>query len=77
MCFDSPEPIFELIEGEFDPWFKTPIDRQFDFGLCTESGCLGITLAFPESTGVLADLESGACQIAENVDFHQVVIDSK
>ena len=69
-------PIFELIEREFEPWFKTPIDRPIRFlDLCTGSGCLGIitALTFPESTGVLADLESGACQIArENVDFHQV-----
>tara|TARA_E500000178_G_scaffold321948_1_gene346297 strand:- start:342 stop:1250 length:909 start_codon:yes stop_codon:yes gene_type:complete len=69
-------PIFELIEREFDPWFETPIDRPVRFlDLCTGSGCLGIitALTFPESTGVLADLESGACQVArENVDFHQV-----
>ena len=69
-------PIFELIEREFDPWFETPIDRPVRFlDLCTGSGCLGIitALTFPESTGVLADLESDACQVAcENVDFHQV-----
>jgi ribosomal protein L3 glutamine methyltransferase len=69
-------PIFELIEREFDPWFETPIDRPVRFlDLCTGSGCLGIitALTFPESTGFLADLESGACQVArENVDFHQV-----
>ncbi len=69
-------PIFELIEREFDPWFETPIDRPVRFlDLCTGSGCLGIitALTFPESTGVLADLESGACQVArDNVGFHQV-----
>ena len=69
-------PIFELIETEFKPWFDAPSDRPIRFlDLCTGSGCLGITtaLTFPESTGVLADLESGACQVAlENVDFHQV-----
>jgi len=69
-------PIFELIETEFKPWFDAPVERPIRFlDLCTGSGCLGITtaLAFPESTGVLADLESGACQVArENVDFHQV-----
>ena len=69
-------PIFELIEREFDPWFETPIDRPLRFlDLCTGSGCLGIitALTFPESTGVLADLESGACQVAcENVSFHQI-----
>ena len=69
-------PIFELIEREFDPWFETPIDRPVRFlDLCTGSGCLGIIIAltFPESTGVLADLGPGACQVArENVDFHQV-----
>lgn len=69
-------PIFELIEREFDPWFETPTDRPVRFlDLCTGSGCLGIitALTFPESTGVLADLESGACQVArDNVGFHQV-----
>ena len=69
-------PIFELIETEFKPWFDAPVERPIRFlDLCTGSGCLGITtaLAFPESTGVLADLETGACQVArENVDFHQV-----
>ena len=69
-------PIFELIEREFHPWFEVPIDRPIRFlDLCTGSGCLGIitALTFPESTGVLADLESGACQVArENVDFHQL-----
>ena len=69
-------PIFELIEREFDPWFETPIDRPIRFlDLCTGSGCLGIitALTFPESTGVLADSESGACQVArENVGFHQI-----
>ena len=30
-------------------------------------------MTFPESTGVLADSESGACQVArENVGFHQI-----
>jgi ribosomal protein L3 glutamine methyltransferase len=69
-------PIFEMIESEFKPWFDAPVERPIRFlDLCTGSGCLGITtaLAFPESTGVLADLESGACQVArENIDFHQV-----
>ncbi len=69
-------PIFELIETEFKPWFDAPSDRPIRvLDLCTGSGCLGITtaLTFPESTGVLADIESGACQVArENVDFHQL-----
>jgi len=69
-------PIFELIETEFKPWFDAPSDRPIRvLDLCTGSGCLGITtaLTFPESTGVLADIESGACKVArENVDFHQL-----
>ena len=69
-------PIFELIEREFDPWFETPTDRPVRFlDLCTGSGCLGIitALTFPESTGILADRESGACHVArDNVGFHQV-----
>ena len=69
-------PIFELIEVECKPWFHAPLDRPVRFlDLCTGSGCLGITLALSvaESTGVLADLEAGACEVAqENVEFHQV-----
>lgn len=69
-------PIFELIEVDCKPWFRAPLDRPVRFlDLCTGSGCLGITLALSvaESTGVLADLEAGACEVAqENVEFHQV-----
>ena len=69
-------PIFELIEAECKSWFRAPLDRPVRFlDLCTGSGCLGITLALSvaESTGVLADLEAGACEVAqENVVFHQV-----
>jgi ribosomal protein L3 glutamine methyltransferase len=69
-------PIFELIEVELKPWFDAPVDRPVRFlDLCTGSGCIGITaaLSLPESTGVLADLESGACAVAqENVVFHQL-----
>lgn len=67
-------PIFELIQEEFSPWFEPPMDRPVRvLDLCTGSGCLGIAtcLAFPESTGVLADIDSGACDVASsNVRLH-------
>ena len=69
-------PIFELIDAEFKPWFDAPTNRPIRFlDLCSGSGCLGVTtaLTFEESTGVLADLDSDACQVArENVAFHQL-----
>lgn len=69
-------PIFELIQADFNPWFEVPEDRPLRFlDLCTGSGCLGITtaLSFKESTGILADLDDGACAVAEeNVAFHQL-----
>jgi len=67
-------PIFELLAEELAPWFVPPADRPVRLlDLCTGSGCLGITacLAFPESTGVLSDLESGACEVArQNIALH-------
>lgn len=69
-------PIFELIQADFNPWFDAPVDRPLRFlDLCTGSGCLGITtaLSFEESTGILADLDDGACAVArDNVAFHQL-----
>ena len=69
-------PIFELIQADFNPWFDAPVDRPLRFlDLCTGSGCLGITtaLSFEESSGILADLDDGACAVArENVEFHQL-----
>lgn len=67
-------PIFELIQDEFTPWFEPPLDRPVHLlDMCTGSGCLGVAacLAFPESTGVLADVDSGACEVARsNVRLH-------
>lgn len=67
-------PIFELVEAGFNPWLQVPEDRPLRFlDLCTGSGCLGIitALAFPESHGVLSDLDVGACEVArKNVEFH-------
>lgn len=67
-------PIFELVAEEFAPWFVAPDDRPVRIlDLCTGSGCLGIiaSLAFPESTGVLADLDADACEVAiDNVQLH-------
>lgn len=69
-------PIFELIQADFSPWFEAPADRPLRFlDLCTGSGCLGITtaLSFEESTGMLADIDDGACAVArDNVAFHQL-----
>jgi len=69
-------PIFELIQVDFNPWFEAPVDRPIRFlDLCTGSGCLGITtaLSFEESTGILVDLDDGACAVARaNVAFHQL-----
>ena len=69
-------PIFEVIGNEFTPWFDAPMDRSVRLlDLCTGSGCLGIAacLAFPESTGVLADYEIGACEVARsNVKLHDL-----
>ncbi len=67
-------PIFELVESEFQPWLSVPTDRPMKLlDLCTGSGCLGIiaALAFPESQGVLADIDGGACDVArDNVALH-------
>ena len=67
-------PILECIEAEFSPWFSPPADRPVRWlDLCCGSGCLGIltALAFEESTGVLADLDAGACEVAQsNVRLH-------
>ena len=67
-------PIFELIREEFQPWFDVPEDRPIHFlDLCCGSGCLGIAtaLTFPGSTGILIDIEPGACEIArQNLDLH-------
>ena len=67
-------PIFELIQVDFQPWVAEPEDRPMHFlDLCCGSGCLGIAtaLTFPESTGILIDIEPGACAIAQqNLDLH-------
>lgn len=67
-------PIFELVEIEFSPYLTISADKPLRFlDLCTGSGCLGIitALRFPESTGVLTDIDCGACEVAyRNVVFH-------
>ncbi|MGA1207305.1 MAG: 50S ribosomal protein L3 N(5)-glutamine methyltransferase [Litorivicinaceae bacterium] len=55
---------------------ELPIDRPLRFlDLCTGSGCLGIVAAsvFPESTGVLVDIDPGALEVCQsNVQWHEL-----
>lgn len=67
-------PIFELLQVECQPWLAVPSDRPLKIlDLCTGSGCLGILagLTFPESTGVLVDIDAGALEVAAaNLRLH-------
>ena len=66
-------PIGELIKNRFHGWLPSPPGRILD--LCTGSGCIGIAAAqsFPEAEVVLADISSGAIEVANiNIERYEL-----
>lgn len=66
-------PIGELIRNDFQPWLQVEPLAVLD--LCCGSGCIGIACAeaFPEARVDLADIDSGAVEVAQiNINRHRL-----
>lgn len=66
-------PIGELIRNGFQPWLQ--VEPLAILDLCCGSGCIGITCAaaFPEARVDLADIDSGAVEVAQtNINRHHL-----
>ena len=62
-------PIAELIQHEFQPWYRGPAPKRV-LDLCCGGGCIGLAVAhyYPELTVDLADLDKNALALArENI----------
>lgn len=69
-------PLGEWLTEQASERPELPINRPVRFlDLCTGSGCLGIVAAsvFPDSTGVLVDIDAGALEVCRsNVQWHEL-----